>query len=924
MSKRYEEATAAILTAIDVVAVYRSLGLDVTKVEPNGKGFLSCRAIGREDKNPSAAINVSTGYYIDKGGQGASMSLWDFAAEHGPHDDWKAARKHYANEAGVSLETRGRPKRNPSNEIVIEPWLDIHVKLWCRLKPPITPEAVRAAGCKLARHPAKSKAHLVLAMPIYGPMLTAADPIGYVIWQTGGRPLPIWNKQGKVQSTVKIKTVAGSRSGLMGQTALSALATSSESYVIWKVEGPSDMLALWSVMSPEERETDLVICNSGGATENISSETALLFGGHDVRILHDADQAGEVGAAKWIQAITPFATKCCQIRLPYPVLPAKGQDLRDWLAEGHSYNDLKELAKTVSVAPVTDTEQPVEKIDPNERIVAALQLQVLGERENGNVVLFAGHPERQKTVEVRDFDRVTYPKLLQIAGPIVLDSVNDANEDVQGKFPLSLVRNAICSLAGKCRLDDQLIGHGCWQPYNDDGSDLSGVLIVGAGEAAYWDPVAKMLTKILTPCAYGRLLNFHSTTESWYSFDDLERELANWTPAKSRDAIQRAIALFARWRWANNESCPILLVGLIMASFVQTMWPWRPHVALVGASKSGKSTLFEAVDGIVGSLAVRSSKSSAAGIRQKVKDSASIILADEFEQSKYREEILELARASSRGDNVLRGTPGQKGFECALKHIFWLAAIEVGLKKAPDRNRYITLETLVPEKKNEGQLQLPPLTELRSIGRDLFVATVQAITNAIPVAVEMKTYAIEGVDSRVIESYAVPTAIFTTACGYTDVESRGVLKKFIVDVHIAADRNASVETASDEVDLIQEIMMAEVRGDRGYATTVAQALILYSDETREMLGRYGITFTRGRSGPLDSGHQDFVFFDTRAVGSKLLEEQWKKQNVDTILARLEGASKFRCTVGGRRSYGVIVPWKWMIENIIDEEGEVLL
>lgn len=335
------EANAAILAALDIPTEYRALGVEFAATEPNSNGFLACRAIDREDRNPSAAINLRTGYYVDLGPGGKSLSLWDFAVQYGGRaglslPDWKEARKHYAQKASVDLGSTGRPTTNPNEQIVPEPWNEALAALWCARKPPITTEAVRAAGGLLARYPAKSQAHSVVALPVFGPHLIASEPVGWVVWHLGGRPLPVWGKDGKVLRTVKMKSVAGSRSGLMGRHSLALLAADPTPRLVWKVEGPSDMMALCSVMTPDERARDAVICNSQGATEDVAPWIVDLLAGHRVNVLHDADQAGEIGAAKWLEALAPVC-EVRQVKLPYEVTDAHGKDLRDWVTEEENY-----------------------------------------------------------------------------------------------------------------------------------------------------------------------------------------------------------------------------------------------------------------------------------------------------------------------------------------------------------------------------------------------------------------------------------------------------------------------------------------------------------------------------------------------------------------------------------------------------------
>lgn len=585
----------------------------------------------------------------------------------------------------------------------------------------------------------------------------------------------------------------------------------------------------------------------------------------------------------------------------------------------HAYADLESLAAESPVFKVgpgigigADTKPNTDDVD--RRLVKALYLDVLGERENGNVVAFASHPDRRKTVEIRDCDRLSYARLLQIAGPPVLAVVDESGDEPYSKFTISQVRNSLCSLAGAKRLGDEaLVGPGCWQPLDGRGDDLPGVLLVGAGEAAHWDAAAETLTRITVPRACGRLLDMNSS-RPWYNFDQLQRSLAEYTPARAIDTIEQAVKLFARWRWKHPTIHPETLVGLLLASWVQTLWQWRPHVALIGASKSGKSILMETLDDLFCGLVVRSSKSSAAGIRQHIQQSAGVVLVDEFEHSRHRRDVLELARASSRGDRVLRGTTGHRGTSSVLQHIFWIAAVEVGLKRAPDRNRYIVLETMLPAADKQGQLHRPPTSEMHKLGTELLAIAIRSVAAAKSLATRLKAARIEGVDSRAIESYAVPAAMLASACGFSEKEALGLLASFLKSYQ--AEEN---EDPSDELELLRDIAMADMRGDKGVTVTVAQALRSYGADNAMLLGRHGITFTAARRGPRGD-ESDYVFFDHRAVVAKLLKgTDWEGQNIDVIIARLEGARKSRRTVGGRFSRGVIVPWAWLKENIIEDD-----
>ncbi len=280
----------------------------------------------------SATVN-NTGRYVDLGGKGESYSLWDFAAMVGRFPDWQAAHAHFRQKAGV---TGGKSEPvDVDKQLEWREWNRLSAGMWAINKPGITLESLEANGARLATHKWFGRSFPVIALPAYGPRLIAADPVNWVFWHTGNRELP----RGKIEpgepiKTIKMKTCFGGQSGLMGTHALKILAVGEpEPEIIWKVAGPSDMLALWSLIPPELRAKHLVLTNSNGELENVKPSWVPLFKDRHVRIIHDADQAGEVGAAGWLEALGPVAASVHQIRTPYPISEDHGKDLRDWITE---------------------------------------------------------------------------------------------------------------------------------------------------------------------------------------------------------------------------------------------------------------------------------------------------------------------------------------------------------------------------------------------------------------------------------------------------------------------------------------------------------------------------------------------------------------------------------------------------------------
>ena len=56
-----------------------------------------------------------------------------------------------------------------------------------------------------------------------------------------------------------------------------------------------------------------------------------MLAGLRVAVVGDCDEAGQVGAEKWARALDGVAAEVRSVRLPWPVAPSHGKDLRDWL-----------------------------------------------------------------------------------------------------------------------------------------------------------------------------------------------------------------------------------------------------------------------------------------------------------------------------------------------------------------------------------------------------------------------------------------------------------------------------------------------------------------------------------------------------------------------------------------------------------------
>jgi hypothetical protein len=303
-NNKWTEITRQVIDAIDIRDAYTSLGLEITGSHPNSSGWLACRAYGRDDQNPSAGINVgdgpARGRYKDFGGSGLSCTLFDFAAQYGGFEDWKDARKQYASAANVKLGKGMKPPERVQDGIYWKQWNEVLAEGWVKHKPPVTVESLAAAGGGLGMWPAEIRKYPVVYLPIFGEDLTDSDPTGYVIWRRNGSQIPLFQGKNKPPKPVKMLTIKGSKSGWMGLHGIRHLA---EAQMVWKVEGPTDMMALMGSIPDALRDRHIVLTNSGGAGEAPKDWQIDQLVGKQVNIVHDNDEPGQKGATVWCNSL---------------------------------------------------------------------------------------------------------------------------------------------------------------------------------------------------------------------------------------------------------------------------------------------------------------------------------------------------------------------------------------------------------------------------------------------------------------------------------------------------------------------------------------------------------------------------------------------------------------------------------------------
>lgn len=912
----WTEATAELLSKLDIAVEYELLGLKLSASRARPTGWLPCHAMGRDDNSPSAEINVGEGpargrYRDFGGGDGQTLSLWEFAARFGGPsfgNDWRTARRHFATKAGVDL-PKGKEDDVPADAFEFYPLTPGALLTWCAKKPGITAKAVLDCGGIGARWPRTAPAELqqhLIAFPAFGSGLLDLPPCGYHSVAASGGKIRVF--KGKGVEPDALKTMQKGPPGLLGVGSLRRLA---EAKVVWIVEGITDLLAITSAIGDTPGH---VAITSGGASYRPQAEWMQHFAGKTVIVCFDCDRPGQTGAAIWASALVVVpGCKVRKLTLPYEIAEDHGKDLRDYLTDGHAYADLWSLAE---VAPILDPDDKASLVKPHQGILEALGIVVSGQINGTDHVEIFSQKTNKKTL-IRDVHRWQIPHMILALGPEVVDEyISDSLEPQPTKYKPSDVRNAIAAEASDKPLSsEQALGVGIWPVGHK-------LVLVGARSADCWNG-SKELEQVHLPAVDGQRLDFGS--DEWYDRVKLGQYLAYAAdPAWCKRVMHEASALFDRWDNWKTAVAPDLLAGLVCASWIQTCWELRPMVSILGPTNTGKSMLIEGtLHKLWGKLSLSYDNVSESAIRQRVGSTAKILSIDEFDSGKMdRQGVLDLLRSSTRGRKAARGSNagGQKGLEFSLKHIVWLSSIELGLNKEADRNRFIVLELKRLPEGRPAQLTIPTPAELADLGMKLLAATIRHWEAMVNLATNLKrrTYVTSG---RLVEAYAAPVAAWATLCGLTDDERDGMMNACL------ADRIGSSDVKqSDEERLLRELYESTVLLPRGVKVTVSDLLkrSTITDGGGDPVVRADVLRSVGlKHVAPDSDEGGWLFVNQTVAQRELLKAGYfQGLDINQILMRIPGAERCQQRMGNHVSRGVQVPMatiESMIGGCEDEE-----
>lgn len=695
---------------------------------------------------------------------------------------------------------------------------------------------------------------------------------------------------------------------------LQELAAAPKSQPVWIVEGEKQVDYL--------RSLGLVAtCNPGGAGKWLKSY-AKYFEDRDCVVIPDCDPPNEktgkiVGAAhaeEVANSLIGIAKSIHVIELP-DCQPKWGLD--DWLQKGgHTLEDLAEICQEaeewgptsklttqVQVGTTADGE-PHDPLEYHRKILQDIGMVYCAETEASEIEIFSNVVQKFSTI--RDPGKLTYPRLLQVAGSAASLKVRQNDGDA-GAYSMAEIRNAIAIVAGSGKRGSEKLGAGIWKLKDS-------IVLVNGSHIAIYD--GQKLTKDTSAVSGGNVFDLGSH-ESWFDFD----AVSGWINRDDRewigDSMQELCRILEQWHFKiadpqeNPQICAEILASLIVASLIQSLWTFRPMVFLLGESNCGKSTLIQLLcgeetnpldDGLIGTLAIHSSNQSAAGIRQMAERSSRPVFVDEFEKGRHRTEILELLRGASRGSQSIRGTAGQKAVTTKLAFMAWAASTESGLIKQVDQNRWIQIQMVPPETAKMGKLKLPSVDETIALRNKLVAAAVVIGNDAREMVDRLMVQRPRDIDHRICQIFSVPAAVFAVMSGMPDDVAAEVYRRMLNTYdhdQIEKDQDTTLET----------ILTSHVRmpgGEKSLLSilrTVAAGNSVDAVHQEETLATHGVKI-------VEKFPAKFVFFAHRIISRSLLRgSNLEGVKIDDLLLRIPGATRSLNRISGKPIRGVMIPFE---------------
>lgn len=592
------------------------------------------------------------------------------------------------------------------------------------------------------------------------------------------------------------------------------------------------------------------------------------------------------------------------------------------------FGTLDNTGETRKMLAGSDPKSPIDPVRPHSppatvedsridrHFLDSLGVDIVGRVGQKGVKIYSQH-HRRCTV-FADVSRTTLADWAMAIGPMATHLIADLLPE-DDETPRRTVRdvNVMVGLAAGYEPDvSGEVGEGIWFGRNENGVEDGSVLLVASGTAAEWQN--GKLTPVHTPRHRGHRIDFKNSGAPWFFFDRLEFWLQECEKLEfRRRALSDAIDLFAKWRW-HDENAPELITALVLSTWLQSIWHWRPQVAIIGKSGSGKSYLFTTLEAIFGGLIWRPEPgSTVASIRRAIANTSRVVLLDEFDaeekhQAAENQRILKMIRSAGRGGMITRCV-GDGIDVTTIRQMFWLAGINVQSDREADLNRLMAFELLPPERGAEP-IQLPTPSRLGEIGHKLLALAIWGGNRALDVSATLRNHRIDRAGHRLIESLSVPAAIMGVTGSDSEEFATQLLETFVASymVQFADDDDDDDglydEDAGDEQALLGAIMGSILTGDKSKASRTVESLVIDLMQrpvdwgaSASLLETYGIF-------AVDDAYGKALGLHIPQVKRHVLRNSpWQHSNLRQVLVRLPGASYRRIRTANRRLRLLTIP-----------------
>lgn len=353
---------------------------------------------------------------------------------------------------------------------------------------------------------------------------------------------------------------------------------------------------------------------------------------------------------------------------------------------------------------------------------------------------------------------------------------------------------------------------------------------------------------------------------------DFSRPLGNSDAVKFVEAFQ-----MLRYK---SPSDYIIVLGWIFNAQIFAALPWRPHIWITGERGSGKSAILNFIHDVIANSIITQG-STAAGIRQRIKNNAMAIISDEAEPNSEKDrmklaEVLELARQSSTRSTyeTLRGSASGSAVSYNTNTCFCMGSIQISAMGGADTSRFFVIEmqNLKDQVPGEFVRLQNAMAEIKELSHGLFVRAVTMYDNHIKNIDLAKRVIIERrIESRQADQLAPIIA------GYFAFFDTGLMdEQFVTDTIKEMDfEHSDYATANDENDsdkCFQDLLDLQIPGR---VVSVGQILEKYQhanqltrDDFDQMLGLIGLRylldeqkiFVVSNSSPLKNAMERFSGF----------------------------------------------------------------